>query len=205
MKQTGETPAYICGRYARTGKQACGTHYIKVYAIEALIMSDIRSMLDLIVDEDNARKVFLERKAVLYKKQTDEDRKKLRTANHRLSELTKLIQAVYEDKVLCRVPEDVCINLLETYQHEQTVLKAEVEEITKRAETEKQDERDVDEFIKRLKKYADVSVLTREMALELIEYVTVDDNPRSPKIPREIHIYYKLLDKGLSDKSNALI
>ncbi|MDE5992165.1 MAG: DUF4368 domain-containing protein, partial [Oscillospiraceae bacterium] len=47
----------------------------------------------------------------------------------------------------------------------------------------KQDENDVDEFIKRLKKYTDVQELTHEMCLELIEYITVDeyaaDRPRA--------------------------
>ena len=44
-----------------------------------------------------------------------------------------------------------------------------------------------------MKKYTDVQELTREMALELIEYVTIDEY--SADRPRDIHIYYKLLDK----------
>ncbi len=39
--------------------------------------------------------------------------------------------------------------------------------------------------------------LTREMCTELIEFVTVDECPgRYSKEPREIHIYYKLIDKN---------
>lgn len=57
---------------------------------------------------------------------------------------------------------------------------------------------DVEEFIRRLKKYTDVQELTREMALELIEYVTIDEY--SADRPRDIHIYYKLLDKPLLNK-----
>lgn len=67
------------------------------------------------------------------------------------------------------------------------------------------DEHDVDDFIRRLKKYTGVETLTREMALELIDYITVSECvPRSDN-PRTIHIYYKLLDKGLNDKRNALM
>jgi hypothetical protein len=43
-----------------------------------------------------------------------------------------------------------------------------------------------------------VQELTREMCLELIEYITVDAYTADK--PREIHIYYKLLDKPLDDK-----
>lgn len=56
----------------------------------------------------------------------------------------------------------------------------------------------MEEFIRRLKKYTNVQELTREMALELIEYITVDEY--SADRPRNIHIYYKLLEKPLPHK-----
>lgn len=63
-------------------------------------------------------------------------------------------------------------------------------EITKRKS-------DIDEFIRRLKTYMQIPKLTREMCVELIEFVTVDKRSgRYSKEPREIHIYYKLLDKA---------
>jgi len=40
--------------------------------------------------------------------------------------------------------------------------------------------------------------LTREMCLELIEYITLDAYVEGQ--PREIYIYYKLLDEPLKDK-----
>ena len=50
----------------------------------------------------------------------------------------------------------------------------------------------------RLRKYTDVQVLTREMCLELIEYITLDAYVEGQ--PRDIYIYYKLLDEPLKDK-----
>ena len=67
----------------------------------------------------------------------------------------------------------------------------------------KQDETDVDEYISRLKSYAGVEKLTRQMAMDLLEYVTVD-RYEGANVPRNIHIYYKLIDKPLNDKNNAL-
>ena len=109
-----------------------------------------------------------------------------------------------EDKVLGRVPEDVCINLLEKYSTEKKSLSAEYEVILEREKTDKQDEADVDEFMSRLRKYAGATELTREMCLDLIGYVTVDENMGDRSKPRKIHIYYKFLDKELADKHNAL-
>ena len=64
----------------------------------------------------------------------------------------------------------------------------------------KNDEADVDEFIRRVKNYVAVKKLTREMCLELIEFITIGHAPKSKNEPREIHIYYKLLDKETAEE-----
>lgn len=46
--------------------------------------------------------------------------------------------------------------------------------------------------------YTDVQELTREMCLELIEYIILDAYVEGQ--PREIYIYYKLLDEPLKDR-----
>jgi len=62
------------------------------------------------------------------------------------------------------------------------------------------------EYIRRLKMNARAPELTRQMCLDLIEYGTVDKNNKDNRSrPREIHVYYKLIDKKLTNKSNALI
>lgn len=47
-------------------------------------------------------------------------------------------------------------------------------------------------------------ILTREMALELIEFITIDKFIKGSKEPRKIHIYYKLIDNvnGIDFKRN---
>ena len=190
---------FNCGRYNRQGKQGCPSHYIKMNDINALILADIRSMAALVLeDEEVARKQFLSKKEQVNSKQTAEEQKHLRDGQYRLAELEKLIPSIYEDKVLGKIPEDVCVNLLEKYQAEQKTLSEEVERLESKLNAVKQDENDVEEFIKRLKKYTDVQELTREMCLELIEYITVDEY--SADRPRDIHIYYKLLEKPLPHK-----
>ena len=206
MRQSGEPSAYICGRYSKSGRTVCSTHYIRVNMLEQVILADIRSMLKLTVDEDKARAYFLKRKSGTRAIQTAENTKKIKQAEKRLAELDKLIRSVYEDKVMGRVAEDMALSLLNDYQQEKEKLSSELDELKSRLEAQKQDSDDVDEFIRRLKMFAGAEVFTREMALQLIEYVTIDKNPRSRSRmnEREIHIYYKLIDKGLNDPLNAL-
>ncbi len=115
-----------------------------------------------------------------------------------MQELDTLIQNIYEDKVIGKVSEDVAIKLISKYETEQKELSVEVAELDKTLSTIRQDEEDVELFIKRLKKYTDVQELTCEMCLELIEYITLDTYVEDQ--PRDIYIYYKLLDEPLKNK-----
>ena len=64
---------------------------------------------------------------------------------------------------------------------------------------ESKDEADVEEYIRRIKLYGSCPELTREMCLQLIEFITIDaktkrNNRWHSPAPRNIHIYYKLID-----------
>ena len=198
--------AYVCGYHARFGKQYCSTHYIRLPLIEQYILMDIQDMIEKTADEEKAKEEFLKRKRGIADAENAADKKRMQKAISRIAELDNLIQTVYEDKVIGKIPEEVCISLLEKYQAEKKNLQAEYDELQNRLEMKEQGEKDVEEFIRRLKKYAGATELTRQMCYDLIEYVTVDENNKDDRSrPREIHIYYKLIDKELTDKSNALI
>lgn len=203
---TGKTPQnYTCGLYARFGKQYCATHFITLKALESVVLADIQRQIDFVMNDDKAREKYLARKRGLNNLQENADRKRLQDITKRLGELDRLIETAYEDRALGRVPEKVCIPLLEKYQAEKYTLTAEYDELHQRTQTEQQDEADVDEYIRRLISYAGAEQLTRQMALELIEYITIDENPNDKKAVRDIHVYYKLIDKPLKDRKNAHI
>ena len=204
LNRTKGDIGYSCGYHARFGKAFCSTHTIRESVLKALVIADIQSKLRLTVDEDKARKLFLEKKTGVRSVQTAGDAKRKREIGHRLSELDTLTQSAYENMVLGKVPEEVCVKLIEKYLAESKVLQVEADTIQERLDAADQDGQDVDEFIRRLKKYTGVEDLTREMLLELVEYITVEETPENRNIPRKIHIYYKFLDKAVSNKHNVL-
>ena len=181
---------YNCGYYIRFGKRFCNSHYIKMKDIDALVLSDIKMRAKLVItDEQDAREFFLSHKQKHSSEQLSVDSKHLDVARKRLAELEKLIPSIYEDKLIGKIPEDICVELLKKYQAEQKELSAESEKIEGKLSAARQDKQDVEDYITLLKKYADVPELTREMCLELIEYITVDEYAADR--PRDIHIYYK--------------
>lgn len=154
--------------------------------------------------QESAREEFLSRNEQQNTAEANADKRKLTQSTRRLAELDKLIGSVYEDKVLEKIPEEVCIHLLEKYQAEKKSLSETVTALEQKAQTVRDDAANADEFIRRLKAYLEVPELTREMCLELIEFITVDECPgKYSKAPREIHIYYKLIDKRSSAEQIA--
>ena len=210
MKLTGndndknKMTAYSCGRYSRFGTKYCTSHFITRRAIEGIVLADIKRQIDFVMNDAQAREKYLARKRKSSAEQEHSDKKRLKDTEKRINELNRLIQSIYEDKVAGKMPEDMAFEMLEKYQAEKKALQTEYEEMQKRTAEAQQDEDDVDEYIRRLKSYAGAEELTRQMCLELIEYVIVDENPKDKKAARDIHIYYKLIDKPLTNKSNAL-
>ena len=196
---------FTCGTYSKFGDRVCTSHYIKIDVLKELVLADIRFKMSLVLeDEKRAREEFLRRNEQQNTAEINADKRKLVQSTRRLAELDKLIGSVYEDKVLGKIPEEVCINLLKKYQAEKNTLTETVTTLERKAQDIRDDAANADEFIRRLKAYMEVPELTREMCMELIEFITVDECPgKYSKAPREIHIYYKLIDKKSSAEQIA--
>ena len=188
---------YNCGSFNKFRGRSCCSHYIKMATLEQVVLEDIRSKILLVeADEEKAKAQFLRKCEQISSDEATKDRKRANQITRRLAELERLIVSAYEDKVVGRIPEDICVGLLNKYQDEKKELLTEQAEIETRQANKSKEIADVNEFVRRLKNYMQVPTLTREMCMELIEFVTVDKCPgKYSKEPREIHIYYKLIDK----------
>ena len=91
------------------------------------------------------------------------------------------------------------------YTAEQRALTAQAEQYRKARVQEQQDEQDVERFIQRLKKWSDAPCLTRELCLDLIEFIVVHARPEDRNAPRKVDIYYKFISKPLADSRNLLL
>ena len=198
--------SYSCNNYANHGKNFCTSHHIMQNLIEELVLADIKTNTQLVIeDEKSAREMYLTQKNALYSKQSAEDTKLLSQYESRMNELEKIISKTYEDKILERIPDDLSTKMLKKYLDEQKVLSEKIAEIKKSQANVDNDEKNIDEFINRLKKYYDAPILTREMCLELIEYIVVYERPEKHGTPRKVEIYYKFMSNKLADSRNLLL
>ncbi len=118
----------------------------------------------------------------------------LNAIGKRLPELDKLIQSVYEDKVLGRIPESVCVNLLNQYEAERREKQERHKELTGQLATSRETESSADAWLDMMQDYAQLEELDRPTLVRLIQKIeisdryTVDDHEE-----RDIHIYYNFV------------
>lgn len=191
---------YVCGTYSRCGASTCTTHYISQKQIEKIVLVDILAKARYVIEnEDEARQEFLRRKETEGTKHLDDARQQLAKCQSRLADLKVMTQKVYQDKLLGKVPEDLCLETLGQFRAEEAELTEKVKSLTATLEQDSKARNDIEEFICRLKQYADAPELTREICVDLIEYVVIGDRPKDKSTPRRIQIYYKFLDNGLAN------
>ena len=191
---------YLCRTYVDLGKRYCTSHFISERQIEGIVLQDIRSMLGGVeIDEDKAKEHFLRERTKRGERNKLSDEKQLRALKNRLAELDKLIASAFEEKVLGTLPEAVCKSLCEKYQHEKAEAERQSTELEKRLAETDGIEAGAEEYIARLKRYGRCEELTREMCLQLIEFIAVGEKPDG-KESRQIHIYYKFIsDQTLAE------
>ena len=121
------------------------------------------------------------------RKQLDKDEKRIR-------ELDRLFIRLYEDNVSGKVSDDRFSSMSRAYEDEQQALKAEAEVLRQEIETQEQQSQDLESFIHKAGKYAELTELTPYAAHELIKAIYVGAPDKSSgKRRQSIHICYDLI------------
>ncbi len=184
---------FNCGTKSRMGSSACFSHFITVPVLEQLVKNDVAAKAEMIIGhEAEFKQRYLQRQSSLADKNQADVKKDLKRSEKRLAELDKLIEAAFEEKVSGKIPESVCVKLIDKYTAEQTELKEKVAALSQGLEEVTQATTDVDEFIRRMKTYFNSPTLTREMCLALFDHLVIGAKESVTNKPQEIHIYYKI-------------
>lgn len=184
---------FDCGYHLRYGKTLCFSHYIQAKVLEEIVLEDIREMAQRIVlDEKSIREQFIQHNAELADKAVKAAKRELQIKRKRIEELSRLMQVAYEDRVKGKMPEDICIGFIQKYSDEQKTLKTELEELEKKITETESSVQSVDGFIRNIKKYFEVTELTREMCYELIDRIIIGGLPKVTGKERIIEIVYKV-------------
>ena len=178
------------------GKDApCTAHYIRVIVLERLVWHHIQRVIDLVLRyEAHFRAIMEEKMQTESKAILKVKRKQLEKAEKRIKELDRLFVKTYEDNVAGKLSDERFVTMSCGYEEEQQGLKVEAENLRQEIEVQEQQSQNLDLFIERVQKYADLDELTPYAAHELIKAIYVGAPDKSSgKRRQSIHIEYDLI------------
>lgn len=187
--------SYACGRYATGGKIVCTAHIMNQRVLIEVVLTDIRAKAELAKrDPDSLIERIQTRRRIATAEQVKRARATLATVEKRLAELSRLTQAIYEDKVMGRIPEAVCVQLMNQYEAERTEKLEQKAHLSGELEAYQQETDDVQQWLSLIREYAKWEELDRPTLLRLINRIDIGERKvEDGREVRDIRIHYNFV------------
>jgi len=170
---------YLCSNY-RQRSRACTMHFIRVPAVEELILDTIKRVSYYV--RNNEAEFIAKLREVSATQQENaikEIKKTLSKKKRRRDELDTLIKKLCEQFALSKIPEKHFDKMMTDYDGEQTSLEESIPQLQSEIDTWGADIEKTDKFIELVHRYTDFSKLSNEMVNSFIEKIVVHEADRS--------------------------
>ena len=176
----------------RKDKEKCKGHFIRVKALERVVMKHIQAVTSYILrHEEHFRAVMEEQLRLESIEQIRIRKKRLERNENRIAELKRLFIRIYEDNASGRLSDDRFDMLSLTYETEQKQLEAECVILRQEIEVQERQNENIEKFIQTAHKYVGIDELDGYALRELVSAIYVDAPDKSSgKRVQHIHIKY---------------
>ncbi len=187
--------AYSCWLYKTHGKEYCASHYINYDVIYDLVLKDIRRLLRSYRKNKDGFRAFLEnrcsgissKRIVMLKHELDK-------AQERVAELDHLLNKLYEDNALGKIPDNRYVQMSNRFEDEQSKLKESVNEMSSELAKYKLTTDETEKFTSVIDKYTDIKELDDIIINEFIDKIFVHHKEEiDGKTFQQVEIYYKFV------------
>ena len=191
---------YDCSNYKLTRKHEnvhCFSHYISNEALRMLIHAVIRETASFaIADPDAFMQRVLQESQIKRAEEAKELKRKAAKAKKRIGELDTLMQRLFEEYALGRLPQDRYDAMVGGYEREKAELKVLLAQDEQALDSFAEDSERARRFVALAKKYTDFMELTDEMILEFVDKIIVHAADKSTGTrQQEVEIFLKYIGK----------
>ena len=172
---------------------SCTIHYIRAVTLNRLVLKHIQSVLSYIQQfEASFVRKEREKADVQHRMSVDKAKVDIVTLKRRDEDLDILFKRIYEDMVSGRLTAERFDKLSSEYEEEQKQVKQAIDRLQTLIEDGEQNEVDLQEFLKNVRKYTDPTELTAELLNDLVDKIVVHAPYKSSGHRKQkIEIYYK--------------
>lgn len=190
--------SYSCSTY-RKHRKPCTPHYIRVLILDRLVKEHIKMVLDFAHDysEEFALSLFDE-SAKIRKQKLAAVSKEYDKCQSRIAEIDKRFAKIYEDRCDGTITENRFSSLSKSFENEQQELILRADKLQEEITALKNNDINIDSFMKLVNKYLDFEELTPQILHELVEKIVVHERIKeNGKKYQQVDIYYNFV--GLVD------
>ena len=169
---TKEQESYICSNYQ--SRKKCTAHYIRAVVLEQLVLQNLQRVVAYAQEDENefVRRV-MENKTAVQRAEQEQAKRKLEKQERRISELDRIIQQLYEDRVSGALSAERFAKLSGGYEKEQEELKQSAKELQTVVSAIETQAVNVQSFLKIVRKYTAPTELTPALLREFVEKIVV--------------------------------
>ena len=185
---------FVCANY-RSNTGSCSAHYIRAVVLEDLVWMHMKAVISYVTRHESYFRAVMEHRLRLSSEEAIRaNKKRLAQADKRLVELDRLFIRIYEDNVAGKLSDERFSMMSQSYEDEQTQLKAEIQTLRQDIEVQERQIENLEQFIQRVHKYADLQELTPYALRELVKAIYIEAPDKSSgKRRQNIRISYDLV------------
>ena len=185
---------FVCANY-RSNTGSCSAHYIRAVVLEDLVWMHMKAVISYVTRHERYFRAVMEHKLRLSSEEAIRaNKKRLAQADKRLVELDRLFIRIYEDNVAGKLSDERFAMMSQSYEDEQTQLKAEIQTLQQDIEVQERQIENLEQFIQRVHKYEDLQELTPYALRELVKAIYIEAPDKSSgKRRQNIRISYDLV------------
>ena len=165
---------FVCSTSHKKGKDVCGTHFIRAVVLEKGVLRFLQILLWYISDcESLFREKLGAKRKEDFKKELSAKRRQLTQAQRRIEELDRLFKRIYEDNISGKINDSRFQKLSGDYENEQAELTKKVQTLEQEIVKQQEEADSIEQFIRRAKKYPELTELTPAVLHDLVNKVYV--------------------------------
>ena len=191
IKATNEY--YNCSRYKN--KFDCTSHRITRMALEKLALDDIRSVTAFAKEHEPEFVVMVERQIQKSEESAfREAQTEYAKATVRITEIDRVINGMYEDKIRGLLPAERFAKMLSEFEAEQKTLNERATGLKIEIDSQKKKAESADRFLNLVRRFTDITELTHELAATFINRIIVGRLERiDGKKHQTVRIVYNII------------
>ncbi len=188
-----ESQECFVGSNYRSNMGTCTGHYIRAVTLNKLVFRHILGVLSYVQQFEavfvkrEKEKANAERMMSVEKAKVD-----IVTLKRRDEDLDTLFKRIYEDMVAGRLSAERFDKLSTEYEAEQKEVKVKIVQLQELIDSGEQEQHDLQQFLKNVRKYTDPEKLTAEILNDLVDKIVIHAPDKSSGHRKQkIEIYYK--------------